>query len=182
MPALRNIRHEGFAQLLARGLSAASAYAEVGYKPNRHNASGLSRQQSVVDRVNELVTRKITHEEVSTQQALERAGVTKLMIVEELKLIAFARPDDFFVIDADGQPELDLNNCPRDKLAAIKSINIKEYYDQKRDQTVRESRVEFHDKKGSLVDLARMHGMLNDRANAAPTLIQINLTEAELRG
>jgi len=38
MPVLKNPRHEAFAQALARGMSAAAAYGEVGFKPHRHNA------------------------------------------------------------------------------------------------------------------------------------------------
>ena len=39
MPALKNPRHEAFAQAVARGMSASAAYVEAGYKANRHNAA-----------------------------------------------------------------------------------------------------------------------------------------------
>jgi len=47
MPPLSNRRHEAFAQLLARGVPAAKAYDDAGYKPNRHNAAGLARQKHI---------------------------------------------------------------------------------------------------------------------------------------
>ena len=54
MPALGNARHESFAQALARGLSAAAAYVEAGYKENRHNAATLARKQHILTRADEL--------------------------------------------------------------------------------------------------------------------------------
>ena len=53
MPILENPRHEAFAQGLARGSSAAAAYVEAGYKPNRHNAAALARKQHISTRANE---------------------------------------------------------------------------------------------------------------------------------
>jgi phage terminase small subunit len=177
---LKNPKHERFAQELARGSSASSAYSVAGYRPHRQNASGLARSDAIKARVAELLARRAMVEDVSTQQALERAGVTKEAIVKELKIIGFARLDDYFHVDADGQPELDLNICSREKLAAVKSVSIKEYYDERTERTVREAKIELHDKKGALIDLARMHGMTNEKANINPTLIQIILNEDEL--
>jgi len=42
MPALKNPRHEAFAQAHARGMSASAAYVEAGYKANRHNAAAAA--------------------------------------------------------------------------------------------------------------------------------------------
>jgi len=48
MPALKNPRHEAFAQALARGMPTAKAYVEAGcYKPNRGNACPLKQAQNV---------------------------------------------------------------------------------------------------------------------------------------
>ena len=178
---LSNPRRERFAHLIAAGRSAASAYAEAGYKPSRQAGSRLRQDVDVVRRVDELVARAIEKEDISTSQALEKAGITKLQIIRELAILGFARMDAFVVVAEHGQPFLDLNNTPREKFAAIQSITVKEYYDEKREQTVRETKFTLHDKKGALIDLARMHGMTNDKLNAAPTLIQINLNEADLR-
>ena len=41
-PALKNPRHEAFAQAGARGMSASAAYVEAGYKANRHNAAAAA--------------------------------------------------------------------------------------------------------------------------------------------
>jgi hypothetical protein len=54
MPVLANPKHETFAQALARGSSATTAYVEAGYKENRHNAATLARKQHILARVDEL--------------------------------------------------------------------------------------------------------------------------------
>jgi phage terminase small subunit len=43
MSVLKNPRHEAFAQALARGVPAAKAYVDAGYKPNRGNACALKQ-------------------------------------------------------------------------------------------------------------------------------------------
>jgi hypothetical protein len=58
MPALKNQRHELFAQCLASGMSAAQAYREAGYVDNRRNASALKTNKDIVARVFELQTQK----------------------------------------------------------------------------------------------------------------------------
>src|SRR3974390_1962114 len=47
MPALKNPRHEAFAQALARGVSASAAYGQVGFKPHRANAATLARKEHI---------------------------------------------------------------------------------------------------------------------------------------
>ena len=54
MTILATPNHEVFAQGLARGLCAAAAYVEAGYKENRHNAATLARKQHILARVGEL--------------------------------------------------------------------------------------------------------------------------------
>lgn len=57
MAALKNARHEIFAQGVAKGLSASEAYVAAGYKESRSAASRLSTNVNVVARVAELANR-----------------------------------------------------------------------------------------------------------------------------
>jgi phage terminase small subunit len=54
MPALKNARHERFAQELAKGQSADAAYAAAGYAPDRKNAARLTTNDGVRTRLSEL--------------------------------------------------------------------------------------------------------------------------------
>ena len=47
MPALKNPRHEAFAQALARAMSASAGYVGAGYKANRPNAAALAREEHI---------------------------------------------------------------------------------------------------------------------------------------
>jgi hypothetical protein len=76
MAILKNPRHEAFAQALARGLSAAAAYAEAGYKPNRHNAAALAREQHLLTRVTELQDQQAALHQQATTAAAASAQVT----------------------------------------------------------------------------------------------------------
>lgn len=57
MPALKNAKHEAFAQALAAGKSASEAYTSVGYKDSRSAASRLSAKVNIGQRVAEIVAR-----------------------------------------------------------------------------------------------------------------------------
>lgn len=73
MPSLANPRHERFAQELAKGKSATEAYAEAGYKPNRHNAAALAREQHILTRLAELQERGAIKAEVTAASLIEEA-------------------------------------------------------------------------------------------------------------
>lgn len=75
MPVLKNARHERFAQALAKGMTAEKAYVEAGYKPNRHNAAALAREEHILTRVAELqakVAEKATWSALERMAALQR--------------------------------------------------------------------------------------------------------------
>ena len=54
MPVLANTKHELFAQALAKGETADAAYQLAGYVANRHNASRLKTNETILERVAEL--------------------------------------------------------------------------------------------------------------------------------
>ena len=57
MPVLAKPRHEKFAQAVARGMTAADAYLEAGYSPNRGNAARLNANEDIQRRAEELTRR-----------------------------------------------------------------------------------------------------------------------------
>lgn len=72
MAALKNQRHELFAQSLAKGKTADEAYQEAGYKPNRGNAATLKANQSISDRVQELKDRAAEKVKIDIAWVLDR--------------------------------------------------------------------------------------------------------------
>jgi hypothetical protein len=83
MPALKNPRHEAFAQALARGTSAAAAYIEAGYKANAGNACTLKSQQSISKRVLDLQEEQLAIHQQATAEAAANAKVTIESLIAE---------------------------------------------------------------------------------------------------
>jgi hypothetical protein len=71
MPALKNPRHEAFAQALARGMSASAAYRQVGFKPHRANAATLARKKHISVRVAELQEEQLAIHQQATAATIE---------------------------------------------------------------------------------------------------------------
>lgn len=84
MPALSNPKHERFAQALAKGETAVSAYEQAGYKPDRGAASRLSANVSIEGRVAEILDRAAERTEITV------AGITDRL----LKIAAKAEAKD----------------------------------------------------------------------------------------
>src|SRR5208283_5919530 len=78
MPVLLNPRHELFAQNLAKGVAASTAYVNAGYKEDPANASRLTLDDKVKSRVQEL-----------QELAAKKVGVTIERVVVELAKIGF---------------------------------------------------------------------------------------------
>jgi hypothetical protein len=83
MAILKNPRHEAFAQALARGMSATAAYAEVGFRPHRHNAATLARKKHISVRVAELQTEQLAIHQQATVEAVANAKVTIESLIAE---------------------------------------------------------------------------------------------------
>ena len=72
MPALKNARHERFAQELAKGKSQAEAYVEAGYKPSRSAATRLAADVNIRERLNQLGERVAAKTELTATAITER--------------------------------------------------------------------------------------------------------------
>src|SRR5215467_1754633 len=83
MPALKNPRHEAFAQALARGVSASAAYGQVGFKPHRANAATLARKKHISVRVAELQEEQLAIHQQATAAAVANAKVTIESLIAE---------------------------------------------------------------------------------------------------
>jgi hypothetical protein len=83
MPALKNPRHEAFAQALARAMSASAAYVEAGYKANRHNGAALAREEHIRTRVTELQEEQLAIHKEATAEAIANAKVTIESLITE---------------------------------------------------------------------------------------------------
>jgi phage terminase small subunit len=82
MPVLSNSKHELFAQELAKGKTADAAYVSAGYSPNRGNATTLKANQSILDRVEELLSGAAARAEVTVESLLAEAEQCRAAALE----------------------------------------------------------------------------------------------------
>ena len=78
---LDNARHERFAQGVASGMSATGAYEDAGYQPDAGNASHLTANHKVSERIQELL-------DTMQRDAIDLHHVTKEVIIGGLMQIA----------------------------------------------------------------------------------------------
>lgn len=72
MPALKNARHERFAQELAKGKCQSEAYELAGYAPSEPNASRLTRNEKVQARIVELLNGAAKRTEITVASITDR--------------------------------------------------------------------------------------------------------------
>lgn len=176
MSVLRNAKHERFAQNLAAGMSQADAYEDAGYKPHRGNASTLAQDQNILERVQELFDKRDYIDAKATEKAIEKLAITKEAVLAELAKIGFAdirravswrgnltretdQPDggDILVIREVTNQQvrlIDSDLIDDDTAAAIAEV---------RQSPTGGLSIKLHDKKGALVDIARLCGYLSEK-------------------
>ena len=170
MAALSNPRHERFAQELAKGKSANESYEIAGYTPNRHNASGLARQEHIRARVAELIAREQHIEAKALEKAIERLAITKERVLGELARIGFANIADY--VDLTGEyPTWALKDVPRELMGAVAELTTETVFERTKSNgapsEVRKVKLKLWDKKGALVDIGRHLGMFKDKVEVS---------------
>ena len=85
MPVLTNIRHELFAQGIAKGMEVIEAYKQAGYTPHSGNASRLIGDENVASRIRDLI-----------ESGAALTTITVARILDEISAIAVVDPGDAF--------------------------------------------------------------------------------------
>lgn len=176
MPVLKNPRWERFAQNLASGMSLLDAHEDAGFKPDRGNAHRLQHTDPILQRVAELLDKRERIESKATEKAIEKLAITKEAVLSELAKIGFA--DIRKAVSWRGNLTRETDNPDGGDVLVIREISNQQVRlidsDQIDDNTaaaiaeVRQSptgglSIKLHDKKGALVDIARMCGYLTER-------------------
>ena len=103
--------------------------------------------------------------EAGQKKTATKLEITKERIVEELAKLAFSNMQDYMRSTADGDPYLDFSNLTREQAAALAEVTVEDFTDGRGEDARQVRRVKFklHDKKGSLVDLAKMMGFTTEK-------------------
>lgn len=176
MSVLKNPKHERFAQNLAAGLSLADAYEDAGFKPDRGNSSRLQQNDSIKQRVQEILDKREYIESKATEKAIEKLAISKEAVLSELAKIGFA--DIRKAVSWRGNLTRETDNPDGGDVLVIREITNQQVRlidsDQIDDDTaaaiaeVRQSptgglSIKLHDKKGALVDIARLCGYVTEK-------------------
>lgn len=99
----------------------------------------------------------------------EKLGVTKEMIVSELKKLGFSNMLDYMRIGTDGDPVLSFQDLTRDQAAALSEVTVEDYVDGRGEDARDVKRVKFKlsDKRSALVDLGKHLGMFVDKTEVS---------------
>lgn len=135
MPVLKNPKHERFAQELAKGKSAAEAYQTAGYSPNPGNCIRLKGNESVSNRVAEIVGRvakraEVTIEDIARQldedralaHEVKQAGAAVSASSVKAKLFGLIREKHEHTGANGGPIKHDLSGLSDDNLAQLEAI------------------------------------------------------------
>lgn len=158
MPVLKNVRHERFAQELAKGTFATKAHEIAGYKSNDGNASALAAKPEIQARIKEIM-----------EKAATRAEISVARVLTELGKLGFSNMDDYVTIGADGLPFVDMSAMDRDKMAAVQEVIVETRTESEVNDAgereafpVRKVRFKLADKRMALVDIGRHLGMFKE--------------------
>lgn len=172
MPALKNPRHERFAQEVAKGKSADEAYVAAGYRPARQNAHRLMTKDDVMMRVAEIQERGAVRAEITVEKVLRE--LAKIGFADIRKAVRWSGQ----AVDADGDVDETLepqahggalkrsfqsaenivqliasDEIDEDTAAAISEVS----------QTAAGLKVKLYDKRAALVDIGKHLGMFKER-------------------
>ena len=134
MPVLKNARHERFAQAVAKGMSAAAAFAAAGFCPNPQNAGRLTKNETVRNRITELQTKASERTVVTVESLTKEFEEARALAIQKGQISAAVQATTGkaklagLMIDTrrhtgpNGGPiEINLSGIPDDKLDAIEA-------------------------------------------------------------
>lgn len=106
------------------------------------------------------------------EQVKKKFEITIDEIAAEMKNLGFANMQDYMSIGPDGDPVLDWSKLTREQAAALAEVTVEDFKDGrgKKARDVRKVRFKLADKRQSLIDLARLCGLLTDKVEHSGSL------------
>ena len=137
-------------------LNATQAAIRAGYSEKTAQQQGSRLLLNVV--VQEAIAK-------GQNKTAEKLKITKDRIVEELAKIGFSNMLDYMRAGSDGDPYLDFSDLTREQAAALSEVTVEDFKDGRGEDArdVRRIKFKLHDKKGALVDLAKMLGFMVEK-------------------
>ena len=157
MAALKNSRHEAFAQNVAKGMALVDAHEAAGYRKHRQTAYKLHTRPEIQARVEELKA-----------AGADKAEISIARVLEEMACVAFADMGKFVDVDDDGNVSVNFEKIQEGDLRAVTKIRQK-HIKEKDGPVVVETQFELASKTTGLEQLAKHLGMFISQAKVDHT-------------
>lgn len=151
-------RQEAFCREYVVDRNGAAASVRAGYseKTAKVVACNLLKDRRVLARIHDL------HQQAAAL-AERKFEVTAERVIEELAKVGFASMRQFVIIDANGQPQIDLTHAPEWALDALAEVRTETVLEGRPDeeghrQAVRKTQIKLHDKLRALAHLGEITG------------------------
>jgi phage terminase small subunit len=142
-----------FIQYYLLAPNAHQAALAAGYSPRTAQATG-----------SENLRKPAIAEAIAAGQAkvAVKLEITQELLAQELAKLAMVNMEDFIRIGSDGDPYIDLSELTRDQAAAINEITVDDYVEGRgyEARDVKKVRFKLHDKRASIMDLAKLLGLV----------------------
>ncbi|QNQ39402.1 terminase small subunit [Brucella intermedia] len=167
-------KQEAFVAQYLLDLNATQAAIRAGYS-----------EKTATEQGSRLLTNVKVQEAIAKGQnkTAAKLEITKERIVEELAKIGFSNMLDYMRAGTDGDPYLDFSSLTREQAAALAEVTVEDFKDGRGEDArdVRRIKFKLHDKKGALVDLAKMLGfMVEKHEHTGEISLTVSQEDAEL--
>ena len=115
-------KQEAFAQLLAEGKDAASAYITAGYRPNQPASSKLARSPKIVERVEEILSRRQAIQDEVDLKVATKLSVSKQWVMAMLRQTAERCLETKPLLDKHGKFSGRLTHMPSAGIRALELL------------------------------------------------------------
>lgn len=117
----------------------------------------------------------------SQKKGAEICGITAARVLQELALIAFAKPGDVVSVNSEGEAEVDLNGLSRDKAAGSEvQVNLLDSGGRK-SKSVSVKTVKPADKVAALTQIGKHLGMFKEQVEVNHTTTLKDLIDASFK-
>lgn len=152
-------------------LNATQAAIRAGYSIRTAHSIGAENltKPLVMQELARLLTEKVKRSNKSADD-----------VIKELECVGFSRLGDVIEWNESGMAFLkDSDSVSDDAMAAIESVQVTEEQtgDDKNSRMVLKSKVKLHSKMAALTQLAKHHGLVQDKEAFGPVNIQVNVVD-----
>jgi phage terminase small subunit len=119
--------------------------------------------------------------QAATARRSRQLAIRREDLVRHLLPLANSNMFDYFRVNGDGDPVIDLTAVTRNQSGAIAKMTVEHYVDSENKRVVKCIRLKMSDRRKATMDLARLLGYLVHRTRAKVDVVSTTCTELEAK-